>query len=898
MTEQFYYGILALCHQPQKTLSRSAIEHAFHDGNVAVLDERIRNKLVGKGSGLILKTGQSVANDISCNPADMNKIAVAYGNGRIGLWDIRQSKSPYYSIFAHIAGRAQCVSWHENGKFVASGGSDGLIRVWNISNYDDYKLINSINSNTENVNNNKSEVQRNFVNFNSPSHVRRIAWRPGHPSQIASCSLNSDYKVYIWDMNKPSRSSYFQDKHTDVVTSFLWQGEDKVWSCGNDGKLVISDSNLDFYDVGNSLSSYSADISLYQEAAFAFKTSSYNQSYINGDSGDQISGLELLSIKDLDIEKLQDYYNSSILGNRLDKSIYYPQMSPSHAKEIKIMSRVGNQFNEISYYASSYSLDSHNMIESFRINSIAAKNFGRPDLEKDWSFLAFVFHDTSVYNNDLNLRLENAEHNKIEKESYESHSSPIIEAHLSFSSDPDIEPDFYGYGNSPNNTREINTPKTPLHNSAPIVNSLELYQSFLINTNYKKLKASLFLKKCKKSSSRPKNTGVKSTKLEKNKRIYCNYKKKSNRCYSLVRKNNEKLYPKNNSPPLSENKDLAEIGSNIDDRKSLFNYLSDSTKSYNESSYIKAVKKDLNLGHVPMSRDVKYSSAPISNTASSEIIHKKKYQKGFNINSASDISLRRFVFTKNQPLFDKSLYNLIKNSKCEPSPLELVLYSALNKISHTNYLNSREKKFGMLSRPLCRKPKLDKNFKYIKSLRSPVGFDSYYLNSRSRSENSAKSLSNSNIKKETDFSELSDVSNISHTQKSRLQKSRYDFYAYNSHEITEKKKFKKLRKKHKALNITSKNWLKQKKSIDSNDEWRDDSPIGEGENKANNSSNFLNNIDHNLSSDLLLSNKISFEGSHFFDNQIVSKQRYKINLAIKLCEYHADMVYIINFILF
>ncbi len=92
------------------------------------------------------------------------------------MWDIRNPSTCERKITAHH-GLAMTLAWHpEERSIIASGGRDRLIKVWDL------------NPHTTNP---KHTIQ-------TIASLGRMAWRPNHPSHIASIAALGDLKIHVW----------------------------------------------------------------------------------------------------------------------------------------------------------------------------------------------------------------------------------------------------------------------------------------------------------------------------------------------------------------------------------------------------------------------------------------------------------------------------------------------------------------------------------------------------------------------------------------------------------------------------------------------------------------------------------------------------------------------------
>lgn len=141
--------------------------------------------------------------DIQFNPNSMSEFAAAFENGTVQRWDIRKPNMYERKINAH-SGLTLTLDWHPDGQHIATGGRDKMIKIWDMF----------------------SETSKPISVIQTTAPVSKIAWKPisnkrnGNiwGTEIASCSLVSDYKIYIWDIRRPYIASRILDKHENVTT--------------------------------------------------------------------------------------------------------------------------------------------------------------------------------------------------------------------------------------------------------------------------------------------------------------------------------------------------------------------------------------------------------------------------------------------------------------------------------------------------------------------------------------------------------------------------------------------------------------------------------------------------------------------------------------------------------
>ncbi|ORY03437.1 WD40 repeat-like protein [Basidiobolus meristosporus CBS 931.73] len=156
--------------------------------------------------------------DVQFNPLNPTEFIAAFENGTIQKWDIRNPSVFEKKISAHY-GIALSVDWHSDGRFVASGGRDKMIKIWDM----------------------KSDGRKPQAYIQTIASVARVQWRPGHEYHIASCALNTDNRIVVQDIRRPYIAKFFLDDHENVATGFLWRGPDVLWSCSKDRNFIRHD---------------------------------------------------------------------------------------------------------------------------------------------------------------------------------------------------------------------------------------------------------------------------------------------------------------------------------------------------------------------------------------------------------------------------------------------------------------------------------------------------------------------------------------------------------------------------------------------------------------------------------------------------------------------------------
>ncbi|KAI9091560.1 WD40-repeat-containing domain protein [Phlyctochytrium arcticum] len=186
---------------------------ASQDGNMRLWDLRAksiaRNAFEGKAESV---------RDVQFSPVSPFEFVAAFENGTIQKWDIRYP-STYERKWSAHNGLALTVDWHADGRWVASGGRDRQIKIWDM----------------------KSESRKPLHAIQTIAPVSRVQWRPGHETQLASCALSTDFRIHVWDVGRPFIPQYSLEAHEGVISGFLWRNPNSIWSCSKDRSFARHD---------------------------------------------------------------------------------------------------------------------------------------------------------------------------------------------------------------------------------------------------------------------------------------------------------------------------------------------------------------------------------------------------------------------------------------------------------------------------------------------------------------------------------------------------------------------------------------------------------------------------------------------------------------------------------
>jgi len=116
----------------------------------------------------------------------------------------------------------------------------------------------------------KSESRKPVQSIQTIAAVARVQWRPGHESQLASCSLSNDNRVINWDTIRPFIPIITLGAHENVTSGFLWHDSDSIWSCSKDRYFIQQDLKTGLRPLDH-LSSAAFDWNLCGDLTFAME---------------------------------------------------------------------------------------------------------------------------------------------------------------------------------------------------------------------------------------------------------------------------------------------------------------------------------------------------------------------------------------------------------------------------------------------------------------------------------------------------------------------------------------------------------------------------------------------------------------------------------------------------
>ncbi|ORX49056.1 WD40 repeat-like protein [Hesseltinella vesiculosa] len=198
-----------ICFQPE---NGHILLSASQDGTMRCWDLRDSRS----GAKLKFEGKSESVRDVQFNPVVHYDFAAAFETGTLQKWDMRNPKAMYDRKVSAHNGPCLTVDWHPTGRLVATGGRDKTIKVWDLN----------------------SDNRRPLYMMRTMAAVSRVQWRPDHDDEIASCALNTEKRIHIWDVRRPNIPKYAFDEHESTPTGFLWFNNDVIYSVAKDKYFI------------------------------------------------------------------------------------------------------------------------------------------------------------------------------------------------------------------------------------------------------------------------------------------------------------------------------------------------------------------------------------------------------------------------------------------------------------------------------------------------------------------------------------------------------------------------------------------------------------------------------------------------------------------------------------
>ena len=172
--------------------------------------------------------------DVQWSPSDGYTFALGTENGLIQKWTLTKENSPLLRLHGHDHS-CSAIAWHPGGRFVASGSSDNLVKVW------DFGL--------------EDRRMKPICTVRTPQAVMNVKWRPSCSmndgssmdnslSQIATSYDTKDPRIHVWDLQRPSVPILEIEKYDTPVAGMVWYSKNLLWTVGHTGTFTQNDMKL------------------------------------------------------------------------------------------------------------------------------------------------------------------------------------------------------------------------------------------------------------------------------------------------------------------------------------------------------------------------------------------------------------------------------------------------------------------------------------------------------------------------------------------------------------------------------------------------------------------------------------------------------------------------------
>ncbi|KAG0223515.1 WD repeat-containing protein 24 [Mortierella sp. GBA43] len=174
-------------------------------GPILIWDIGTQNKigmaLDRRNKPALVMEAKDIVREVQFNPVSMNDIR----------WDVRNPSISERKFMAHM-GFVTSLDYHPSGRFLASGGRDKTIKVWDM----------------------EDDKRRELHTIPTIQYTSKVQWRPNKAYHIAA-SFKDEPTVQVFDVRRPFVPLHVLARHDkDITTSILWKDTDILWTVSKD----------------------------------------------------------------------------------------------------------------------------------------------------------------------------------------------------------------------------------------------------------------------------------------------------------------------------------------------------------------------------------------------------------------------------------------------------------------------------------------------------------------------------------------------------------------------------------------------------------------------------------------------------------------------------------------